>query len=320
MRYRRLREQACDAFAVRRMEGCPIRSYGELLLTLAERPPSGLRWRIALPSSMLGFLRSYFRKYAVANRLRALRTAGVVRGRLHTCGVASLIGLVAACGLTDASSPAASHDPSSEWLPVVGRNWDWNPWQEVEEGPFARRTYDVELVLNRIADGKLGVDDARERLKRHLIRLLDIEGVASDHASASGRRRVERRFTLDGSTLTLHAPLGTHTELSRNLIAWERSGFTQISVAALFITDERDIASEIGVSWRHWEAFSAGRTEEPLPQVGLGVPVARAQAVVDDYLPIAVATLNDEQARMLVNKAQKGEFCESRSSPEDHAL
>ncbi|MBL9124966.1 MAG: M56 family metallopeptidase, partial [Planctomycetaceae bacterium] len=54
-RFQSLREQACDAFAIRRLAATPVREYRELLLALAERQPHTLPWRVALPASLLGF-------------------------------------------------------------------------------------------------------------------------------------------------------------------------------------------------------------------------------------------------------------------------
>jgi type II secretory pathway component GspD/PulD (secretin) len=106
-----------------------------------------------------------------------------------------------------------------------------------------------------------------------------------------------------------------HAELVRNLKAWEQSGLGQTSLQTRFISAEQDIASAIGISWRYLEAFSDERDEE-LPAHGKhGMPVVRAQAVVDDYLPIAVAELNARQAAALVQAVQSEQHASILQAP-----
>ncbi len=69
-RYRNLREQSCDAFALSQIAGRPVREYGELLLELAQSRPAGRAWNVMLPASILGFLSTFLRKRALANRLK----------------------------------------------------------------------------------------------------------------------------------------------------------------------------------------------------------------------------------------------------------
>jgi bla regulator protein BlaR1 len=312
-RFQSLREQACDAFAIRKIEGLPIRNYSELLLTLVERQPSGSRWRVMLSVSILGFHSSFFRKRAIHSRLTALRSAGITRSRWHTAAVCGLVALAVVCGLTDASTPAASSDRSSDWLPRAGRtgnNWEWSP--KADPGPNVVRTYDIEKVLQRIAADGLTKDEARLEMNDLLLLLI---------GSCTGRRYVvadeeaKEVLTMDDATVTLNAPLYVHAEVVRNLKAWEQSGLGQIAIGTRFITDERDIASAIGVSWRYLEAFSADREEDLPSETKIGMPVVRAKASVDDYLPIAVATLNEKQALALVQEAQKGKRVNVLQSP-----
>jgi bla regulator protein BlaR1 len=80
-RYRSLREQACDAFVVRKLEGQSAHGYGELLLALAARRPTESKWRVMLSASILSFFPLRFRLRAVQVRLSALRRAHVRHGR-----------------------------------------------------------------------------------------------------------------------------------------------------------------------------------------------------------------------------------------------
>jgi beta-lactamase regulating signal transducer with metallopeptidase domain len=128
-RFRSLREQACDAFVVRKMEGESPNGYGKLLLTLAERRPNGTTWRVMLPASILSFFPSLFRQHAVRVRLKALRGANVKRRPWHAAIVAALLLLLIVCGFTVAREEAnmpvdlptwmASHRRSAGFEPIV---------------------------------------------------------------------------------------------------------------------------------------------------------------------------------------------------------
>ncbi len=159
-RFCSLREQACDAFVIRRMEGQRGRSYSELLLTLAEREPVGFGWRVTLPASILGFLSSFFRKRAVRERLQALRFAGLTPSRRRTVVVAGAIALGAISGLTDAMPPAKPKD-TFDWLPTVTLDSTaTDADSEIDLGPIVTRSYDIQNVLARIE-----ADPERENFK-----------------------------------------------------------------------------------------------------------------------------------------------------------
>lgn len=101
LRFRALQEQACDGFAIQRMPGGTSREYGELLLSLATGERSA-GWSMRLPASILGLFPTIFRKRAMANRIRALRSAGNSPARLQLIAVAVIVLLFAGIGLTDA--------------------------------------------------------------------------------------------------------------------------------------------------------------------------------------------------------------------------
>jgi type II secretory pathway component GspD/PulD (secretin) len=83
-----------------------------------------------------------------------------------------------------------------------------------------------------------------------------------------------------------------------------QGGLCQICVGSRLVSARWDIASTVGVSWRYLEAFSADREEELPSQSTTGMPVVRADAAVDDYLPVAVAVLDERQAHSFLNAAQ----------------
>ncbi len=302
-RFQSLREQACDAFAIRRIEGQLTRGYGDLLLTLAQRRQSGPSWRVMLPVSILGFFSSYFRKRAVGNRIKSLRSAGVTRSRWHTAGVASLVALVAACGLTDASTPETAPARSPGWHFGAGHDWDWDGEPEIDRARPVKRMYDVEKALNRIAVDEATENDARLKLDAALRYTLKCS--SGGNFSARTEEWAKKRITLDGINLTVNATPNAHAEIAKNLSAWEQSGLSQICVEPYFMTDERDIATEFGISWRYLEASSADRDESRPSDAKTDNPAIRAKAHVDEFIPIAVAVLNDQQASVLLPAARE---------------
>ncbi|HVX13485.1 MAG TPA: M56 family metallopeptidase [Pirellulales bacterium] len=304
-RFHALREQACDAFALRRMEGHPARSYGELLLALANRQNHAPSWRVFAAVSLLGFLSAFFRKRAVRNRLSALRTATARRGHWHTMIVAASIAFVGVCGLTDAGTSDPVPEPSFDWLPHAGLSW--NPTApETDHAPLVTRVYDAEGALLRIAADEDSADVAALSLRSMLLYTVAWSEGCAQVLAADGidGAWAGERVALDGFTLTVKASARAQDEIAANLIAWGQSGLGQTSVETRFISGDRDIASAIGISWRYLEAFSAD-DEQVLPVgVAEGTPVVRATAAVEDYLPVTVANLDPGQTAALVRAAQ----------------
>ncbi len=77
-----------------------------------------------------------------------------------------------------------------------------------------------------------------------------------------------------------------------------------MSIEARFITDQQDIAARVGVSWESLAAWSTGTDDGLPPDVPIGPPSVRTKAWVDDYLPVAVAVLSEQQASRLVHAAE----------------
>ena len=170
-RFTNLREQACDAFVMRRVVGEPARAYSELLLLLAEREAAASGWRVSAPVSILGFLPSYFGKWAVGQRLRALRFAGAEPRRSRTALAAAAIALVAAAGLTDAMPPT-DRRAMLDWVPAITLD---SIARKVEDGPLLTRSYDLTGVLTRIDADGLATPDAAANLKWLIELALQIE-------------------------------------------------------------------------------------------------------------------------------------------------
>lgn len=299
-RFQSLREQACDAFALRRMSDESSRRYHELLLTLAERQAAGQRWRVALPVSILGVCSFFFPKHALRRRLTALKTAGTLCSRWQIACVAAFTGFVAVCGMTDASAPQLSFVPAIDWLPSIRPSWSGAVRDATEPDSSVTQTYDVEKTLSRIAADKRS-EDPRQYMYWVLVHLL--RGSTGEYDETTNAW-AEERLKLDGSQLTITASPKSQEYLSKAIHAWEESGLGQTTVETFFMTANRDLATSLGVSWRHLEAMTLDNPETFSPAAKGVMPVVRAQAVLDDYLPIVVATIDSSHARTIMQSTE----------------
>ncbi len=299
-RFRALREQACDAFALQKLDGDPARAYSELLLRLLERPGRS-RWRVVLPASIVGFLSSFVRTRAVRNRLRAVSSAGHKRGRWHTACLAAILALVAICGLTDARMPAPPPEQPSEWLPRAALERDaWDVPHADDSEPEVPRTYTIKRVLERIDADRPTREEARGNLYWLTVHVL--RGSSGRYHETTNEWAAER-ISIDGDTMAVTAPETVHAEIARMLSAWEQSGIGQTCIEVKFLTSDRDIATAAGVSWRYLETFSNDNNDELPRQWSSERPLVQASATVDDFLPTTAATLDERQTAALMNQA-----------------
>jgi bla regulator protein blaR1 len=323
-RFRSLREQACDAFVVRTLDGESPNGYGELLLALAERRPNGARWRVILPASILSFFPSLFRRRAVRIRLQALRSASVKRGRWQMASAAALVVVLAVSGFTVAREQAEKPMDLPTWMAihpdVVLAPKQSYAVQDVYAGPRETREYDVAKCLEQIAEQAGSNEKARQLLDFTLAGLYYRGQPGRDTSFSDYRNYGDRadpkeaaktyvdtsllKFEVSGTKLTVVAPAGLHDKLRPMLDAWAESGITQISVEARFLNSNRDLVSDLGVSWQFLEAFSSER-EGAFPSASQdGGPVVHAEDRVDEYLPLVVSTLNKQQTTKLIEISQ----------------
>jgi beta-lactamase regulating signal transducer with metallopeptidase domain len=300
-RFASLREQACDAFVLRRMAGEPDRAYSELLLTLAEREPAGLGWRVTLPASILGFVSSLFRQRAIRQRLRALRSAGAKPGWARTAVAAAAIALVAACGLTDAM-PTEEVDNVLDWVPTITMN---APAPPADDGPPVTRLYDLTELLARIDADASVLPDAAGELKWLIAEVLQIKrfGANPDGSSPTPSKAT---YTLEGSQLRVDAPEGLQRKLGERLQIWQQSGFGQIAIGCEFYHADHDVASAAGLSWQLEETHSVGSEQILAAELSdVGPPAANppphAAASVVESFPVLVATLNKQQVEAFLH-------------------
>ena len=286
-----LREQACDAFAIRRLAGHPARSYSQLLLALAQRERRSSPWRVTLPTSLLGLLPAYFRKRALQGRLCAQRSAAWVPGRGQTTAVSGLITLSAVCGLTDAKPPAEPIDlhPTSQ-PPAVGL---FHVDGDVEHDELAIYpcTYDLTAALSRIEATSSPTTSPIAAVKFQVENVLRNGPRCPNDASGA-------TYKLGGSQLIAFASAKQHDELIRHVRAWEQSGLGQICLKSCFLTAKRDIAATANISWQYQGAVAADSTPALSDELPADSPIVRARAVAG--VPVAFATLDRERADAIV--------------------
>lgn len=71
------------------------------------------------------------------------------------------------------------------------------------------------------------------------------------------------------------------------------------------MTDDRDLASNLGISWGYIDGRADERDDRFSSESNDGTPQVRANATVRDYLPITVAKLSADQATRFANTAQQ---------------
>ncbi|MCA9007678.1 MAG: hypothetical protein KDA70_20575, partial [Planctomycetaceae bacterium] len=318
-RYSNLREQSRDAMVLRWREqqdknihADPSREFSELLLTLAQRDPVS-RWRISLPVSLLGFLKSPFRKRSLANRLKALRSATVKVHPLHTTAVIIVITLCAATGLAEVKDPATPANQQMQIQNEHQHNWFVDlpilstPDDESLE-PLFLRIYQVNKVIGRISEERmLSEEQAYEYLMTHVKYLLEIQNQKYQPDEKLPKQALAE---FDGQNrLVVNAPDSLHEELSRQLRAWEQSGCGQITFANIHMETASDVAAQTDIEWTGLAGFQNTTPVPRQPQLDKTnpVPVVQASAAVEEYFPISVAVINEKQEFNLIQAAQSDE-------------
>ena len=328
-RYQALREQACDAWVVRRLAPQQHRGYCELLIDRAQRAAGPRGWQVMLPAGLLWFVPGLSRQRALRGRLMALRRGNRQYGRWQVAAVVGLMLTAIAVGLTDAARPSAAEAVDRyRWLPPAAAERGHARQAAVasDTGPPEERTYDVAAALARIARDFASADEAQSALTAHLAVLFDpqrydaalldcreLSGLDASNASSAAATPVPAdapasssvpHFTLDGAVLTVIAPARVHAELAMHLAAWEQSGLGQIAIRTRFISSRSDLAAPLGIGWQYVEAFATRADDAQLAGPAGQQPAVRVASAVHDYLPVAVSTIDSQRAAALVDAAR----------------
>ncbi|QDV20860.1 Regulatory protein BlaR1 [Gimesia panareensis] len=313
-RYNSLREQSRDAMVLRWREqqdhdtnSDPTREFSELLLTLAQRPGADARWRISLPVSLLGFLKSPFRKRSLANRLKALRTATVKVHPLHTTAVIIVITLCAATGLADVKDSTDQQQQQGEYK----RQPNWTAELPLPE-PVSTTTFEplytqkiqVDQVIEKISEERsISQEQARQYLLGHIDFLLKIK---NHKYWPVGKSAEQAHVKFDEQNrLVVYASNFLHEELGQQLRAWKQSGLGQISLETRFTELSADIAARSNITWNALEADVAPTSRTQFDSLSdSNEPIVQASAIVEEYFPVRVAVLTEDQVAHFIRMAQ----------------
>ncbi len=315
-RYSSLREQSRDAMVLRWREqqdhdtnSDPSREFSELLLTLAQRDP-GSRWCISLPVSLLGFLKSPFRKRSLANRLKALRSATVKVHPLHTTAVIIVITLCAATGLADVNDSTVQQQQQGGYE----RQPNWSAELPLPE-PVSNTTFEplytqkikVDQVIEKISEERsISKEQSRQYLLGHIDFLLKIKnnkywpvGKSAEQAYAKYDKQ---------NRLVVYASSFLHEELGQQLRAWKQSGLGQISLETRFAELSADIVARSNFTWSALEADVAPESRTQFESLtDSNEPLVQASAIVEEFIPVRVAVLTKAQETHFIRMAQSDE-------------
>lgn len=313
-RYQSLREQSRDAMVIRwreqqdqeNTESNSSREFSELLLTLAQRDPDS-RWRVSLPVSLLGFLKFPFRKRSLANRLKALQSATTKVHPLHTTAVLFVITVFAATGLADFKDPPPQPQTSAERERRLNLYADLalpEPATETSFEPLYTNQIKVENVVRKLSEQRdISEEEARKYLLIHVNFLLEFQN-RKYMPLGKPLKQAHAKFD-EKDRLVVHAPNSLHEELGEQLRAWELSGMGQISIEVRFVELSADIIARSNITWNELEADVAPSTPVQLENLSDSKePVIQSSAIIEEYFPVRVTTLSENQVRQFIRATQ----------------
>lgn len=292
-RFQNLREQACDAFAIRAMKETKAKEYGELLLLLSHGGHAK-GWKATLPVFILGFFASYFRKKAVSNRLRSLsRVSHRPRFFQKTFGALLVIG-IGWVGLTDAKTLPQEEDPF-----LLGLHFP-SSGMEVKLGPIVSEPTESELVETR----EYSITKLLANLNRSddvdVDGEVEIEGMARGFLGAKNERN---RVQVQGNRLVLTTSPRLHEEWSRVQKAWEKYGLSQVVIEVRMIVSQKDLVKNAGISWQSVVVGGVGKPgSSQLGDKTVGEVIGQSSLV--ETFPMGLTTLSDEVVGDLLRVAQ----------------
>jgi beta-lactamase regulating signal transducer with metallopeptidase domain len=314
-RFSNLREQACDAFALRRLGGEAAVDYGELLVTLAARATPSRRWRVFVPASMLSIFSSAVRRRAIAARLRALPRAAIARKRWQAIAIGAATLLLAYCGLTDADvqQPTnAKPEPGLAFAVPFERTDMLESVSKQNSEPLVTRDYDIAKLVATVAGEKLSKDAARTDIELMLKSDFkpELKTPSGPELKAPSGKVVARNpdvgghVVVEGDRLHLTTTAARHLEFEQRLRAWEQSGLGQVSVEMRFITKADKLDFEASVPWRYIAPSAPDSLAEQLIKRSTATEQFRATAQLEEFVPVIYAVLDADATAKLVESAQ----------------
>jgi len=340
-RFINLREQSRDAMVLQYIAANTddstqaTRTYSELLLTLADRGVNK-GWRVMVPASLLGFVSGYFRKRAVANRLKAMPRATQNQRRWHAYAVAVLLLGIGLIGLTDAASPGtgslepeysdlwnivANGETNSLTLIPPGTVFENSSYREQMAGEWTEHDYDVTEGIHRIAK-------QQDITLEEVLRLAQSEfDLFADPIAATGQREAnglsdDQVFRVPKATaerfedtykVHVHGPLATHYRIERAVHAMNRSGLGQVAIETRFASTQINVLEHVGLSWdgilasplsEHQGSKADATTLISPDPPEASHPKVSTVASVQEHVPMMLKVLTDDQTRQFMQFSQ----------------
>lgn len=330
-RYFNLREQSRDAMVLRCLqgEGNSVRTYSELLLTLAERG-SQRAWRVLVPASMLGFISGWFRSRGISNRLKSLPSAASSQRRWHRQGIVGLLLVLGLAGLTDAMPEDRDEGPtySDTWRQLTGGAEtlvvvpEGVPPQILASfgdelsGPWAIRVYDVTAGVEVIRQQQqCTLEKVQELLSWELNFLADPaqmstgatreDAVAAELAEKPSAELVRQE---DAWVVLARGPADVQRRMERAVHAWNRSGLGQVTIETRIATSPHNVLDQAGIAWddiitsplqrnQNAEVSANANPMEPREENSSNKPSVSAVASVEEHVPMMLKVLSPAELK-----------------------
>lgn len=300
-----LREQACDAFALRALGAQQARAYSELLIELATRAPVRSRWQITMPVSVLGLLRPRLRRWSFRNRLRSLPTAATQSSPRQVALVSTLFAGLAISGLTDANATPAPL-PSYSGHPQFGvvspdgirasPGWSDSTQSRVE-GPVVERDYDLTDVMAVCGTHSTTTGSRTEVASSLRLIVAGLAGLVRKDGTDS---LSDEQFRMTENVIHLTGPERWHREVERVMHVWTEGGCDQIVLECRMLKSSFDYLAS---NWERIEAATVSTETELFPETDAGTVVTMESGTYAAR-PVAVAKIDDQRLGSLVKRVQ----------------
>lgn len=339
-RFQNLREQACDNRAVHWMGGAEkSREYSELLLKFVDRDSQSNRWKVVLPSSLLGFMTAVRRKFSIANRLKSLKNHRDRRHPLETILAVAVLVSLGYCGLTDAKAPDLDEKNSQDWVKSYANlNVDFSypsPNFSSEKGEDYVVIYKTNKVIEKLTNDQRGREEVERELYWHfnsIIRssnqLLDIisnkvgpppkidpeklrlhksPDVPASNTNAEketpSKNQTHENVIQQDDQWIVRANANAHQRIQDLLHAFRLGGDVQIVLETRFVTANSDLSKFTGAKWKRINSFISkpSKISQDFGDDGFSLD---ASAVIEERLPVIATTMSEEQTSHFIQMAQ----------------
>ncbi|TWT34985.1 Regulatory protein BlaR1 [Thalassoglobus neptunius] len=308
-RYVNLREQARDAMVLNWLDTPSEHEYSSLLLMFAKQKNVG-HWRVVLPACLLGFVPLFPRKRAVANRLKAIKTARKSQHWLQFGLVSCVVTFIAFAGLTDAKEPDPI-DPGIQWLSHKAMSGKIGLVSANDSSPFTLRVYDLTDAILKVAELEQISKSEVSRKVEGLVKQMALFPVRSSPLNSTVGEQPSPKMDIarqgKQTSIILNGPHSLHAQLQHMVKSWSISGLGQITIEARIMTSRKDAAAMAGLEWSSilmTGGDSSFTTQPQPPQIEGNISTISATAVIEESVPFMTQVLSDAAVRKLIQAGQ----------------